>query len=243
MPKISVIIPTLNEEPFIGQTIRLLKAALSVPHEIIVTDGHSSDRTVEIARAAGADRVVEHDGSHRQTIAEGRNAGARAASGEFLVFMDADCSIPGPDYFFDKVLSHFDRDQKLVALNVAIRVLPGAETFADWAVYNMFNDYLWFMNNILHAGMGAGEFQMARKSAFDSIGGYNEKLVASEDIDLFSRLSKVGRVRYEKGLKVYHPGRRAHKIGWPKLLTLWTLNSLSVQFRGKAFVDEWKPIR
>jgi len=240
---ISFVIPTLNEEKFIGHTVRALHSLLDLPHEVIVTDGLSKDRTVELARNAGADKIVVHDGSHRQTIAEGRNAGAKIATGDFLVFMDADCSIPGMDIFFAKIQKHFERDSKLVAVNVAVRVLPGAETFWDWVIYNLFNDYLWFVNNVLHIGMAAGEFQMVRKVVFDRIGGYNEKLVASEDIDLFSRLERVGKVRYEKGLKVYHTGRRAHKIGWPKLLSQWVLNTVWMKATGRAWAGEWKPIR
>lgn len=240
---ISFIIPTLNEEKFINHTVRALHSLIDLPHEVIITDGLSKDRTVELAKEAGADFVVVHDGSHRQTIAEGRNAGAAMATGDFLVFMDADCSIPGMDIFFTKILKHFEADPKLVAVNVAIRILPGAETFWDWAIYNMFNDYLWFVNNVLHIGMAAGEFQMVRKEAFHKLGGYDPKLVASEDVDLFSRLAKIGHVRYEKGIKVYHTGRRVHKTGWPKLLSLWMLNTVSMKLFHKAFSSEWKPIR
>ena len=241
--KISIIIPTLNEERVIGDTISKLRTSFSTPHEIVVSDGKSSDKTAELARAAGADTVVVYDKPERQTIAMGRNDGARASHGEFLVFLDADCTIPDPDRFFAKILDHFERDPKLVAVNVAIRVLPEHETFADWAIYNLFNDYLWFVNNVLHFGMAAGEFQMMRRSAFDTIGGYNAKLVASEDIELFQKLSRIGNVRYEKGLVIYHTGRRAHKVGWPKLLSLWIANSISMWFKGRAYVDEWEPIR
>jgi glycosyltransferase involved in cell wall biosynthesis len=239
---ISIIIPTLKEELIIEKTLSTLKNGMTLPHEIIVTDGGSTDRTVELARKY-ADKVVVHTETRRQTIAEGRNMGARVATGEFVVFIDADCTIHEQDKFFDKILGLFEHDPKLVAVNVAIRVLPENETLADWVVTNLFNDYLWFVNEVLRIGMGAGEFQMVRKSVFDRIAGYNEKLVASEDIELFARLSKEGHVHYQKGLKVLHTGRRAHKIGWPKLLSLWILNSLSMQFRGKAFVGEWKVIR
>ncbi len=242
---ISIIIPTLNEESVIARTIKTLKAGLTIPYEIIVTDGHSKDRTVALAREAGADKIFEHDCSHRQTIAEGRNAGAALASAEsrFLVFLDADCTIPGPEFFFDKILKHFARDPKLVAVNTAIRVLPGAENFWDWAIYNLFNDYLWFVNDVLHIGLAAGEFQMVRREVFVKLGGYDAKLVASEDVDLFSRLARAGRVRYEKGLKVYHTGRRAHKIGWLKLLWLWNMNTIYMKLTGRAYSGEWKPLR
>ena len=239
---ISIIIPTLNEESVIEGTLKGLRTNFSLPHEVIVSDGRSKDRTVEIARS-WSNKVVEHLTPERQTIAAGRNAGAKEALGEFLAFIDADCTILNPDAFFNQIIKHFERDPKLVAVNVAIRVLPEYENWADWLIYNLFNDYLWLVNNVLKFGMSAGEFQMMRKDVFEKIGGYNEKLVASEDIDLFGRLSKVGHVRYEKGLTIYHTGRRAHKIGWPKLLTQWIVNSLSMWIRGRAHSKEWKPIR
>lgn len=238
---ISIIIPTLNEESVIEKTLKSLQR-LSLPHKVIITDGKSKDRTIEIARGLGA-TVVEYTGTARQTIAEGRNDGAKAAEGEFVAFMDADCIIREPDAFFGKILEHFKRDPRLVAVNVAIRVLPEYETLADKLVFSGFNLYLKLMNNILHLGMSAGEFQMIRKEVFDRLGGYNPKLVASEDVDLFARLSKIGRVRCEPGLTIYHTGRRAHKIGWPKLLSLWIGNSISMMIRRKAIVKEWEPIR
>jgi glycosyltransferase involved in cell wall biosynthesis len=242
---ISIIIPTLNEESVIEKTLTSLKKTLTtIPYEIIISDGKSKDRTVEIARSHGA-KVVVHDKDYRQTIAEGRNAGAAAMSPEstFAVFMDADCTIFNGDSFFDLIFAHFKRDPKLVAVNVAIRVLPQFETFADKVIFTMFNDYLWLANNIFHFAVSAGEFQMIRQSSFEQVNGYNPKLVAAEDVDLFRRLAKIGNVRFEKELTIFHTGRRAHKIGWPKLLYLWVANPLWMMIRGKAVSTEWKPIR
>ena len=75
------------------------------------------------------------------------------------------------------------------------------------------------------------------------IGGFNEKFVAGEDHDLFQRLTKVGRTRFIKGLTVYHTGRRAHKIGWPRLLSIWLGNVFSFIFLKRSMSKEWKEIR
>src|SRR3954453_23958031 len=86
---ISFIVPAHNEERLIGRTLdELGKAALAVgqPFEVVVVDDASSDRTAAIARAHDA-RVVSV--SYRQ-IAAARNAGAREASGDLFVFLDAD---------------------------------------------------------------------------------------------------------------------------------------------------------
>ncbi|MFI5454040.1 MAG: glycosyltransferase family 2 protein [Isosphaerales bacterium] len=94
---ISVIIPAFNEERYLPQTLEHLHRAEehleAVPDrdvEIIVVDNASSDRTAEIALAAGT-RVIpvpEHN------IARVRNAGAGAASGGLLIFLDADTLVP-----------------------------------------------------------------------------------------------------------------------------------------------------
>ncbi|MDE2172624.1 MAG: hypothetical protein KGJ33_01605, partial [Patescibacteria group bacterium] len=168
---------------------------------------------------------------------------AASPESQFLVFIDADCSIKDPDHFFTVCLDHFARDPKLNALCVARRVLPELETAADRVIFDLYNDYFWFMNNVIHFNMSAGEMQMVRRSAFISVGGYNSSLVASEDVDLFQRLGKTGKVRYEKGLVIYHTGRRGHAIGWPKLLSQWFLNSIWMMVLGRAFTKEWEPIR
>ena len=240
--KISIIIPTLNEEKVIGGMLESLKARLTLPHELIVSDGKSTDKTVEISQKY-ADKVVAYDGEIRQTIAEGRNAGAAAADGDFLVFFDADCTVSDLDSFFAQAISDFN-DPKLVALTAWLTVDPKYETLGDKLVFNIQNAVVFIINNILHGGTApGGEFQMIRTETFRKIGGFRGQLVASEDIDMFNRLAKEGRVRIDHKLHVYHSGRRGHKLGWPKLLWLWFVNSISMMTRGKAFVKEWTPIR
>ena len=240
---ISIIIPTRNEEKIIAATLANFKDKMTLPHELIVTDGASTDKTVEIARTL-ADKVAAHTGPERQTIAGGRNAGAALATGEFLVFMDADCSLLDPDSFFRLALKNFDDYKKLVALTGWLRVLPQFETLPDKIVFVSQNIWMMFLNNALHYGLSpGGEFQMMRADVFSKIGGFNERLVAAEDIELFGRLGKEGRIRLDPRLKVFHTGRRAHKIGWPRLLSQWFLNTVWMMVFKRAYVKEWKVIR
>src|SRR5204863_4917548 len=90
---ISLIIPAYNEEALLAGTLRALRAAADaagVPYEIIVVDDGSTDRTAAIARAEGA-RVVSVT---LRNIGATRNAGARAATGQLLIFVDADTMVP-----------------------------------------------------------------------------------------------------------------------------------------------------
>lgn len=240
---LSIIVPTLEEEKCIGTTLSRLKSELSIPHEIIVSDGGSSDATVGIA-GKFADQVICFDGKTRQTISQGRNAGAKAARGEILFFTDADCAIPEADVFFQKALSHFAADQNLVGLTGQVRVFPEEETMIDRTMWNFMNLVSQLQNNVRHRGDAAGgEFQMVRRQAFLRIGGYREDLVTCEDRDLFRRLAQSGRTMFDPQLIVFHSGRRQHQVGWTRMTLLFFINTISLSLRGRVVSREWKPVR
>src|SRR5664280_1189894 len=100
--KISIIVPAFNEEQFLGKTLAQIKAAASAlantgwETELIVCDNNSTDRTAEIARAAGANVVFEPVNQ----ISRARNSGAAIATGDWLVFVDADTH-PSENLFAD----------------------------------------------------------------------------------------------------------------------------------------------
>ncbi len=90
LQRVSVIIPTLNEAAHLPETLRHVAAAK--PHEIIITDGGSTDATLGIAAETGA-RIVHSERGRGVQM----NAGASAATGELLFFLHAD-TLPPPDY-------------------------------------------------------------------------------------------------------------------------------------------------
>jgi glycosyltransferase involved in cell wall biosynthesis len=239
---ISIVFPTLNEEKIIGESLRALASSMTLPHEIIVSDGGSTDKTAQIARQ-WADKVVAYRGPVRQTIAAGRNDGAALATGEFLVFMDADSRIEDPDSFFARALQQFEAHPELVALTARVRVYPEDETLTDRIVFDVLSCGLGVLNNVFRRGESVGEFQMMRKDTFDRHGGFRTDLVTREDAEMFYRLSRVGRTMLDPRLLVYHSGRRAHRIGWPRLLWTWTVNTVWFALFNHAFDREWRVIR
>lgn len=242
IPNVSIIIPTLNEESVIGQTLAHLRDSLPRDaYEILVVDDESTDRTVDIAQRY-ADQVIVRTGEVHG-IARGKNAGAKRARGEFVVFLDADCEPEKPAEFFEKAFVLFDADPRIVGLNCSLKVFPHLATRMDRIVFAGVNLTFRYMNNVLRIGGSSGEFQMVRRSTFETIHGFNENLAVAEDQDLFWRLTKLGRVRMEPSLIVWHTSRRAHKIGWPRLLMHWWLNYLSLVIFRKSAFKEWKVVR
>jgi glycosyltransferase involved in cell wall biosynthesis len=237
---ISIILPTKNEKRIIATTLEGLSRC-TLPKEIIISDGNSTDGTIEIAKKY-TDKVVVYKGVTRQNISQGRNAGAHIAQGEYFVFMDADTSIVHPDVFFNTAISLFESNPTLGALTVKIKVLPEAETFGDKVIFGFMNYLHRFYNNVCGIGASTGEFQMMRSSVFKDVGGFNEAFAAGEDYDLFNRISKKYATRMVPSLTVYHTGRRAHTVGWPKLLSQWFMNFFLTTFFKKSS-DSWDEVR
>jgi glycosyltransferase involved in cell wall biosynthesis len=237
---ISFIIAVKNEEKALPRTLASL-SKYSGPHEIIVADDQSTDGTVAAARQK-ADVIVENTSKERVTISANRNAGAARAKGEYFVFADADSYVMDANDFFPKAERMFKKDPKLVALTFFNRFTPELETWTDRIFLAYFNNFTALLN-LLGVGACSGKLHIMRADAFKRVGGYDPKIVASEDMELFHRLAKIGRARSARSLTVYHSGRRQHAIGWMRLIWQWTVNTPSALFLKKARSLEWKEIR
>lgn len=238
---ISIIIPTLREGPFLERTLKNF-GGLEIPHEIIITDGGSADETLVIAHRY-TDKITVWDESRRQTFGEAKNAGAALATGEFLVFIDADVIIPSPQAFFEEILKVFATNTKLVATTVPLKPYLENHSWTDAFFSAPLNWFYIISNNIFHSGNSSGEFQMVRAESFRKIGGFGEHLAAGEDNELFRRLATIGRTMSYAKLCVRHSLRRPHKLGWLRTYGIWLTNGLSVAFRGRAAYKEWSVVR
>jgi glycosyltransferase involved in cell wall biosynthesis len=240
---LSFVIPAYNEEKIIAATLQRLRRELtSIPYEIIVTDDGSTDNTVAAA-GPHADRVVTcPPPGQKSTIAANRNRGAAVARYPYIVSLDSDSIIPQPNQFFQLALSRFREDPRLVGLTGQLYVDPAAATTADKFFCFFINGWVRFAN-IIGCGLSQGKFQMISREAFNKVGGFSEQLAVYEDNDLFTKLARIGRTRFEPRLITYYSGRRAHAIGWPRQLYLWIKNAVSAILFQKAADSEWKPYR
>lgn len=179
---ISVIVPAFNEERLLPSglaAIREASAAFDARYwtsELIVCDNNSTDRTAEIAREAGATVVFEPVNQ----IARARNAGAARASGDWLVFIDAD-SQPTRELF----------DELAVQIEGG-RCLAGGSTVRFETRAARFIVAIWNGLSRL-CGWAAGAFVFCRADAFRQVGGFSEALYAGEEIDLSRKLKRLAR--------------------------------------------------
>ena len=237
---ISFVIPAHNEEDIVVDTLtRLREGARGIPHEIILSDDGSTDATVQKA-ASLTDCVVRYEGQLPKTIGAARNRGAQLAQGDVLFFLDSDVRIREPRVFLPKITQCFRSDPRLVAMTSSVRVYPETETWGDRIVLTVFDTYFRVANNMFNFGLTHGKCMIVRRSAFQSVNGFNEHLIASEDADLFMRLAKKGKTTLDPSLRVHFSGRRAHALGWPKLLTQWVLNGIWIFLFKRSYSDDWK---
>ena len=187
--KISVVVPAFNEEALLPGSLAAIRGAMSAfeQAELIVCDNNSSDRTAEISRAAGAKVVFEPVNQ----IARARNAGAAAASGDWLLFVDAD-SYPSRELFEDTrtaIESGCLAGGATVALDTADPVIRFG--VATWN----------FLSR--RARWAAGSFIFCEAAAFRETGGFSQALYAAEEIDLFKRLKRLAR-RRQRAIVILH---------------------------------------
>jgi glycosyltransferase involved in cell wall biosynthesis len=204
--KISIVIPAFNEEKLLPATLESVFtsarafAARSWEHEVIVCDNNSTDRTAEVARDRGAQVAFEPVNQ----IGRARNCGAAAATGDWLIFIDAD-SHPSRALFEDvceAIASH-----RILAGGCTVRLDKHDSALA-------FLTGLWNLISRFR-GWAAGSFIFCETGAFREIGGFSVELFASEELELFQRLHKLARKRRKKiVILTKHPlitsARKAH---------------------------------
>jgi len=240
--KFSIIIPALNEEKLLKRLLDQFPVELRKAYdfEVIVSDGGSKDLTIKIARE-NADRIILHSEKKPQNISQGRNEGAKNSLGDVLIFLNADTYVSDVDYFFSEVYRQF-RNKDVTAVACRIEVFPDEVRLSDKIFHGFYNNYVALLNKLL-MGMGRGECQIVKREKFFDVSGYNEKLAAGEDFDLYKRLRKRGRIKYRRDILIYESPRRYRKFGYANVFWNWTRNSLSVLFFNRSASKSWEAVR
>ena len=177
---ISFVIPAYNEEKFLAPTLAAIHDAMreiGAPYEIVVANDNSSDGTARIAEQAGA-RVVN---VHKRQIAGTRNAGAAAAKGDVLVFVDADTRVNAS--VVRGALAALDAGA--IGGGAGVRFYDGppwVHRHVKW-ITALFRWIRW----------AAGCFVFATRDAFAAVGGFDEQFYASEEIHFSRAMKRHGR--------------------------------------------------
>jgi cellulose synthase/poly-beta-1,6-N-acetylglucosamine synthase-like glycosyltransferase len=203
---ITLVIPVKNEERRLPTCFEAIRAQTVQPTEIIVVDGHSTDRTVEVALQNGA-RVFYEEFRTRGGACQ---VGVEHASGDFVVFTDADC-VPEPDWI-ETLAKNFEPN----AVGVGGRIENAGDTFLQRSVDAALDTVVGSANSVQGRPFASRRFvtsisgcnSMYRRSDLLAVGGFNTSLITTEDTELNRRLLRQGHLLYVPEALVHHRHER-----------------------------------
>lgn len=232
-PVLSIIIPTLNEEKYLGKLLESLVRQNFKDFEVVVVDGNSKDKTLDVAKryakALNLKAIIER----KKSIGLARNRGADLAKGEYLLFLDADVILPND--FLKKSLNEFERRFLDVGTVLAI---PQSNTFKDYFYYAVQNSILRFNQYI--SPMAIGFCIFSTKRVYSRVKGFDENIKLGEDNDYVERAGKVGKFRLMKSCRIFSSIRRFEAEGHSKVAMQYSLSGLYRTFKGYPENDLFK---
>lgn len=183
---LSVVIPAFNEARLIQKTLQSVATSIAANQhsgfssEVIVVDNNSTDNTAELVRQAGVRVVFEPINQ----IGRARNAGAAQATGDWLLFLDAD-SLLSPGLMTD--ILKLIASGKYVGCGSTLR-MDGLPWWANLTLQ------FWTTVSVL-CRWAAGALVVCRRDAFQNVGGFDQKLYALDEVRLSKQLKHWGRPR------------------------------------------------
>jgi glycosyltransferase involved in cell wall biosynthesis len=199
----SIIVPTYQEEGYITQCLLSISQQdyKREEFEIIVSDAHSTDRTLEKARQY-SDRIIVND---RRGIAYGRNAGAQSALGNILIFVDADATL-SRDFLFQ--CHQVFQNSAIAGMTGIAKPSDGGmmQRFVYRGTYCMVRIFHFF-----HVSLFPGICVAYRRDVFTKLGGFREDFGIVEDLDLSRRISHLGPCAVNKKARAFVSTRRLEK--------------------------------
>jgi glycosyltransferase involved in cell wall biosynthesis len=214
--KITVVVPTYNEEKNIGRCLETLNNQ-TMPrkdYEIIVVDWGSKDKTRQIAKKLGARVILQKS----RGVGGARNDGAFVGRGEIVATTDADTEVPND--WLEKIWNGF-QNKSVVGLFGPVYPIEKkgkyqlAFPIGNWLIYLA-------SRTELHHNM-CGANMAIRMKEFIQIGGFSD-VPNCDDIEIYLRLKKIGRVYFDRRMKMYYSTRRLDKFGLFGMVWIWLTN-------------------
>jgi len=225
--RLTVIVCAHNEAHFISPCLHSLLAQTRVPDEIVVVNNASTDETRAVAQQIPYVHVVDEP---RKGLVVARETGRRAATGDILVYLDADCR--APLNWLERVERRFLRTPGLIGLSGPYRyydwdwwgrLLIRAYDFSLAPATQLLVKYILRMGTIFYGGNFA-----VRADALDSIGGFDTSIeFHGEDTNLGRRLFAIGRVEICHDCYLYTSARRYNAMGKGAVFRLYVRNFTS----------------
>lgn len=204
----SIIIPTLNEEQYLPHLLSEIESQVTKDYEVIVVDAQSTDKTKEKAEDFAKKMPLRFLTSLKKNVSCQRNMGAAAATGEYLVFIDADIRLPKDFLTHIKVATQKKNNGIFLPF-----MLPDDHSQKTKVLITFVNTMIRLSQTYGKPLAPGGNF-IVRKDIFEKIGGFSEDVFISEDHDFVRRAYQAGyRAKILRGAKLQMSMRRTKVEG------------------------------
>ena len=219
--KLSIIIPTYNEEEYLPSLLKSIESQKFKDYEVIVADANSCDNTVKIAENYGC--TVVQGGMP----GVGRNNGAKIAKGEILLFLDSDLELT--QNYLIEMIEEFEANELDIGIT---QINPISEKKRDKILHDLANWFMIAFEKIKPHGAGCYGI-ICKKELHEEYSGFNEKLTFGEDTDYIERIAKNNRFKVLRNPIINVSTRRLEEEG---------LGKLAMQY-GKSTFNDLRGIR
>lgn len=204
----SVIIPTLNEENYLPHLLSDIEHQITKEYEVIIADGGSSDATEKKAQDFAKKMPLLFLTCPKKSVSAQRNIGAKKATGEYLIFLDADIRLPKD--FLTQVKLGLQRKNSGIFLPF---MLPDDNSQKTKVLITFVNTLI-RLSQTYGKPLAPGGNLIIRKDIFEKVGGFSEDLFISEDHDLVRRAYKMKyKAKILKKAKLHMSMRRSKVEG------------------------------
>lgn len=185
-PFFSIIIPAHNEERRIGKLLEAVEKQSYRNFELIVSDSASEDDTAKIVEGFKKNiSSLIHLPTKTPNVGAARNNGAKYATGEFLIFLDADVVIE--EHFLKATMRHIQADHPSM---ITVWNRPSPPSWRGRLIFGLMNRLVQMLQYSFPAANGP--CIIIKKSLFEKINGFDETIFFGEDYDLVKRAFKAG---------------------------------------------------
>jgi len=220
-PFFSIIIPTLNEERFLPTLLNKLSKQSFNDFEVIIVDSKSTDKTINKAKEFLNKLNLYLFINKAKNVSTQRNFGSQKAKGQYLVFFDADVSLPN-----NFLTTLYKQIKKQGGYLFTTRLNINNNSQAQLALVELTNFIIEILNT-LSKPFAPGFNIIIEKGFFDKLGGFDPSLKLAEDHDLVQRARKAGvLLKILKNPVLYPSFRRPEKIGYLNFITQYVISGL-----------------
>lgn len=202
--RLTVVVPTYNEEAMVGKCLAALRAQKNQKFDIMVVDGKSKDKTVEIAKKY-ANKVIFDQG---KGTAAARNLAVKKIRSDVVAFTDADTVVPV--HWVDEIISNFE-NQKLVGMGGLLKPLDG--TLRDDVFFTVANS-LYILSAAVKLYQFPGSNCAYRLDAYRKSSGFREDFKILDDLEFSARMGKFGKEKLNLKMTVRTSARRMNHRGY-----------------------------